>query len=139
MEKDLEYIRISRSNANRFAPKGGYKLVQEEKTRKASLEGMQSAQNLRFDPSTALLSAIQSKASVDGKLHEKSSPNLSPSNASSGIKFQPTIMDSSLKGSKPRTVREWAEKNISVAQDQPIASSMIGETEEIQSSLMKKA
>ena len=117
MEKDLEYIRISRSNANRFAPKGGHKLVQEEKSRKASLEGMQSAQNLRFDPSTALLSAIQSKASVDGKLHEKSSPNLSPSNASSGIKFQPTIMDSSLKGSKPRTVREWAEKNISVAQD----------------------
>ena len=27
MEKDLEYLRISRSNANRFAPKGGVKIV----------------------------------------------------------------------------------------------------------------
>ena len=43
MEKDLEYIRISRSNANRFAPKGGYKLVQEDKARKAEYEGQHSA------------------------------------------------------------------------------------------------
>ena len=39
MEKDLEYIRISRSNKDRFAPKGGYKLVQDEKARKAEFEG----------------------------------------------------------------------------------------------------
>lgn len=58
MEKDMEYIRVSRSNANRFAPKGGLKLHAEEKAKKASLEGQQSAQNLRFDPSTALISAI---------------------------------------------------------------------------------
>ena len=58
MEKDLEYIRISRSNKDRFAPKGGYKLVQDEKARKAEFEGQQSAQNLRFDPSSALINAI---------------------------------------------------------------------------------
>ena len=40
MEKDLEYLRISRSNANRHAPKGGAKLVQDEKARKAEAEQM---------------------------------------------------------------------------------------------------
>ena len=62
MEKDLEYLRISRSNANRHAPKGGAKLVQDEKARKAEAEQMSSANNLRFDPSSALLNAIQSKS-----------------------------------------------------------------------------
>ena len=38
MEKDLEYLRISRSNANRFAPKGGLKIVQEDKAKKAEAE-----------------------------------------------------------------------------------------------------
>ena len=62
MEKDLEYIRISRSNNNRMAPKGGAKLVQEEKAKRAELEQITSTNNLRFDPSSALLNAIQSKS-----------------------------------------------------------------------------
>ena len=40
MEKDLEYLRISRSKANRYAPKGGAKIVQDEKNRKAEAELM---------------------------------------------------------------------------------------------------
>lgn len=62
MEKDLEYMRISRSNANKYAPKGGAKLVKDEKARREELEQYQSANNLRFDPSSALLNAIQSKS-----------------------------------------------------------------------------
>ena len=58
MEKDLEYLRISRSNANRFAPKGGVKIVQEDKARKAEAENLQSPNNLRFDPSSAILNVI---------------------------------------------------------------------------------
>ena len=62
MEKDLEYMRISRSNANKYAPKGGAKIVKDERARREELEQYQSANNLRFDPSSALLNAIQSKS-----------------------------------------------------------------------------
>jgi len=62
MEKDMEYVQVSRSNKNRFAPKGGLKLHAEDKARKEHIAGQQSSQNLRFDPSTALISAIQSKS-----------------------------------------------------------------------------
>jgi hypothetical protein len=34
IEKDLELIRISRSDPNRGAPRGGLKIIQEEKIRK---------------------------------------------------------------------------------------------------------
>jgi hypothetical protein len=36
LEKDLELMKISRSDPNRGEPKGGYKLIQEELARNAS-------------------------------------------------------------------------------------------------------
>lgn len=49
IEKDLELIRISRSDPNRSVPRGGLQIIKEEKLRK--LNESSALDQLRLNPS----------------------------------------------------------------------------------------
>ena len=65
--------------------------------------------------------------------------NLSPSSFSGNLKPAFQSATEPRNGSKPKTVREWAEKNIHQTTDAPIMSSLMQSDSQMQSSLMKKA
>jgi len=68
-----------------------------------------------------------------------SNSNLSPSSFSGNLMPAYQSQTEPRNPSKPRTVREWAEKNIQQTTEAPIMSSLMQSDSQMQSSLMKKA
>lgn len=56
IEKDLELIRISRSDPNRGAPRGGLQIIKEEKLRK--LNESSALDQLRLNPSVQFINEL---------------------------------------------------------------------------------
>ena len=94
MDSDMETYNISRGQKRDLAPKGGKKLLQDERKRSQDLSA-----NSTFDPSQAYLKQFQSKSSI--------------SNALTAYPFEippQTHQTSNISVVNPKTVREWAMK-----------------------------
>ena len=93
----MEFIRISRQKNNDFAPKGGKRILEEERERRSNMHTQ-----VMNDPSIALISAIQSN-----KIDQSNSSlvqNLSFVNNMSRKHIQEAIE------SQPKSVLEWIQK-----------------------------
>lgn len=86
LEKDMEFMRISRSKANIGAPKGGKRILEEERERRTNSDYSQ----FQIHASHALLNSVQ----------------LNPGN--NGPSF--TNRNQSLASIHPKSVLEWATK-----------------------------
>ena len=94
MEQELKPIKISQPEADKLAPKGGKRLLREQRSKLADL----STQN----PSMSAMNVYNSKSDLSNAANMTSYAQLAATKA--GQQSNATLIN-------PKTVREWALKN----------------------------